>query len=144
MHIEVHRDTSDILKFCTPIPMCSLLRFVNLASRAHGISSPRLRCAFEFMIKNQELLLTSSYKPTCWTPSNCRPNHSTPAVIPLPQVAVTRLSPLRIFSLSSVPTAASTALRMSAGRRKVVKSLPSLAVCFLRNKLKVSECECGM
>ncbi len=89
-------------------------------------------------------LHTSSYKLTRGAARSCSPNQRTPAVIPLPQLVITGLSPLTTFPAISVPTALFNASRTSDSGRNVVYSGPALGLCFWRNKLKGSEWEFGI
>ena len=68
------------------------------------------------------LKLTSSYRPIFFAPRRLRPSQSTPAVIPLPQLVTTGLSPEIIFSAYCAPTTLSSAARSSCSGRKVVYS----------------------
>lgn len=88
--------------------------------------------------------VTSSYKPIFCTPKSCKPSQRTAAVMPLPQLVTTGLSPLRIFSTSVGPTATSNAFWISEGPRKVVYSEPLFEMCFCKNILNGSEKECGI
>lgn len=89
--------------------------------------------------------LTSSYSPIFSTPSNLRPNQRIPAVIPLPQLVTIGFSPLMINSAYSGPTACTSALRISAGDKKVVYGVGELGdVWVWRKVLKGSDKECGI
>ena len=100
---------------------------------------------FSQQLHEKRLLnITSSYKPTLCAPKSCKPSQRTPAVMPLPQLVTTALSPLRTFSTSAGPTAASNAFWISEGARKVVYSGPFFEPCFCKNTLNGSEKECGI
>ena len=87
---------------------------------------------------------TSSYKPIFCAPKSCKPSQRTPAVMPLPQLVMTGLSPLRIFLTSARPTVASNIFWISEGARKVVYSEPCFELCFCKNTLNGSEKEYGI
>ena len=90
---------------------------------------------------------TSSYRATgVVSLTNFSPSQRIPAVIPLPQVVVTRRWPSRISLAFSVPTASSSFRRSSFGGRNVVKVAPDWwpAFFFCRNALNGRENECGI
>ena len=57
-----------------------------------------------------EIMLTSSYNPIFSTPRSLKPNQSTAAVMPLPQLVMMGRPPLMIDSACSEPTALTSAL----------------------------------
>ena len=64
--------------------------------------------------------------------------------MPLPQLVMTDLSPLRTLSTSAGPRVVSNTFRISEGARKVVYSEPCFELCFCKNTLNGSENEFGI
>ena len=91
------------------------------------------------------MALTSSYNPTCLTPRSFRPNHKTPAVMPLPQLVMMDLSPFKICSKRMAPTASTKAWPISAVVQYVVYLVEEWEdewVC--RKDVKGMLSDCGM
>jgi hypothetical protein len=89
---------------------------------------------------------TSSYRATgVVSLINFSPSQRIPAVMPLPQVVVTRRWPSRISPAFSVPTASSSFRWSSLGGRNVEKVAPEWwPEFFCRNALNGRENECGI
>jgi hypothetical protein len=95
-------------------------RLLDNAVLAHCVSCPGLHRISMQLVEIGLFLLTSAYKPIFSTPIVFNPSHSTPAVIPLPQLVTTVRSPACAWRVNSGPRTSNTSVSSSSGERSVV------------------------